>query len=174
MGLGDSSVVDQRGFVLVVTLVFLALCAVIALEAFNRAQLDMRLAAHGVASSRAHMAANGLIQALVADQSAALDAGLIPDDSIVVCPTRGPCSGNYPRVARLREQLPDGLSAQVTLARVDDVLPARLPEVRSSSVRLYTRNTFEGRVHVSGSATSTLASQLLVTGLPAGMEEGRP
>lgn len=158
--------VSNAGFALVMTLVFLSLCALLALDAFTRAQLDALLARHQVAARRADLAAFSLLEALEADLDEALRNRRPFPDMRTICLPAAPCEDGYPRITSLIGQLPEGLAARIVLTAAPDDSLSRIGEARVSSVDLYETQAIEARVQVTGSAQASVAARYLLVGRP--------
>ena len=156
-------IMREGGFALMLSLVLSALASLVALEAFNRSQLDARLARLAVAGTQADVAALGLLEALLADIGSGLDIPLPGVDTAVqVCSPDGPCDERYTRVSALREQLPDDLQPTVSIVAVSGVYVPRLAQQYSSSARLGGTRILEGRVEIAGAARASMASTFVI------------
>jgi hypothetical protein len=161
----------QGGFALILSLLLTSLAGLVALDAFNRSQLDARLARHVVARIQADVAATGLLEALRKDISGAGEAIGPISGVFTVCMPAGPCDENYRNVSALREQLPDEMLPAVSLRELTGETVPRLPEEFSSSLRLGIVRTLEARVEMLGVARASIVA-VLVLARPQATVEG--
>lgn len=161
----------QGGFALIVSLLLTTLAGLVALDAFNRSQLDARLATHAVARIQADVAATGLLEALRQDVSDAGEAIGPISGVLTVCVPAGPCNENYRNVSALREQLPNEMRPAVSLVELTGETVPRLPEAFSSSLRLGIVRTLEARVEMLGVARASIVA-VFVLARPQAIGEG--